>query len=71
MPDPDCLYVVVLKTETIVLRYDYRINERREIMMFGKQGEISLSEARDKLLEVKEYWQIIFLCEGKQLRKPS
>nr|WP_141672081.1 Arm DNA-binding domain-containing protein [Gilliamella apicola] len=54
-----------------MLRYDYRINERREIMMFGKQGEISLSEARDKLLEVKEYWQIIFLCEGKQLRKPS
>jgi hypothetical protein len=34
-------------------------------MTFGKQGEILLSEAIDKLLETKKYWLIIFLCVGK------
>jgi predicted CopG family antitoxin len=31
----------------------------------NNEGEISLSEAIDKLLEAKKYGLIIFLCEGK------
>lgn len=54
LPDRDGLYVAVSKTGTLSFRYDYRINGRRETITFGKYGELSLSEARDKLLEAKK-----------------
>lgn len=54
LPDRDGLYVAVSKSGTLSFRYDYRINGRRETITFGKYGEISLSEARDKLIEAKK-----------------
>ena len=54
LPDRDGLYVAVSKSGTLSFRYDYRINGRRETITFGKHGELSLSEARDKLLEAKK-----------------
>ena len=55
MTDRDRLYVAVLTSGTISLRYDYRINERRETLSIGKYGQITLAEAREKLLEAKTY----------------
>ena len=52
--DRDGLYVAVSKTGTISFRYDYRINGRRETITFGKYGEMSLAEARDKLISAKK-----------------
>lgn len=46
------LYIAVTKTGQISFRYDYRLNGRRETIVFGKYGPdgISLSEAREKLI---------------------
>lgn len=52
--DRDGLYVAVLMSGTISFRYDYRINERRETLSIGKYGQITLAEAREKLLEAKK-----------------
>ncbi|WP_334320420.1 tyrosine-type recombinase/integrase [Gilliamella apicola] len=52
--DRDGLYVAVSKTGAISFRYDYRINGRRETITFGKYGEMSLAEARDKLISAKK-----------------
>jgi len=54
IPDRDGLYASVSKTGTISFRYDYRINGRRETITFGKFGEISLAEARNKLIAAKK-----------------
>ena len=54
--DRDGLYVAVTKSGTVSFRYDYRINGRRETITFGRYGRdgISLSEAREMLLEAKK-----------------
>lgn len=52
--DRDGLYIVVLKSGTISFRYDYRINGRRETITFGKFKEITLAQAREKLIEAKK-----------------
>ena len=52
--DRDGLYVAVSKAGAISFRYDYRINGRRETITFGKYGEMSLAEARDKLISAKK-----------------
>ncbi|HEN3658799.1 TPA: integrase arm-type DNA-binding domain-containing protein [Yersinia enterocolitica] len=51
--DRDGLYVAVLTSGTVSFRYDYRINDRRETLAIGRYGQITLSEARGKLLEAK------------------
>ena len=54
--DRDGLYVAVSTTGTIMFRYDYRINGRRETLSIGKYGDdgLTLSEAREKLLEARK-----------------
>lgn len=54
--DRDGLYVAVSTTGTIMFRYDYRINGRRETLSIGKYGNdgLTLSEAREKLLEARK-----------------
>lgn len=56
VPDRDGLYVAVSITGTIMFRYDYRINGRRETLSIGKYGVdgLTLSEAREKLLEARK-----------------
>lgn len=52
--DKDGLYVYVSKTGSISFRYNYRINGRQETYSFGVwKKDISLSEARKQLAEVK------------------
>lgn len=50
--DRDGLYVAVLTSGSIVFRYDYRINGRRETLTIGKYGVdgINLSKARELLM---------------------
>ncbi|MFZ7173629.1 tyrosine-type recombinase/integrase [[Pasteurella] aerogenes] len=50
--DRDGLYVAVLTSGTIIFRYDYRINGRRETLTIGKYGTdgINLVEARESLM---------------------
>lgn len=57
--DRDGLYLVVLPTGTKTFRYDYKINGRRETYTIGVYGIISLSRAREMLLEAKR-----LLAEG-------
>lgn len=52
--DRDGLYVAVLKSGAVSFRYDYRINDRRETLVIGLYGQITLAEAREKLLEAKK-----------------
>lgn len=54
--DRDGLYVAVSTTGTIMFRYDYRINGRRETLSIGKYGDdgLTLSDAREKLLEARK-----------------
>lgn len=52
--DRDGLYVAVLKSGAISFRYDYRINDRHETIAIGLYGQITLAEAREKLLEAKK-----------------
>lgn len=47
------MYVAVLTSGTILFRYDYRINDRRETLAIGKYGQITLADAREKLLELE------------------
>ncbi|HHE3661935.1 TPA: tyrosine-type recombinase/integrase [Pasteurella multocida] len=56
VPDRDGLYVAVSRTGTIMFRYDYRINGRRETLSIGKYGAdgLTLSKAREKLLEARK-----------------
>lgn len=52
--DRDGLYVAVTKSGVISFRFDYRINGRRETVTFGRFGEVSLAQARERLLEAKK-----------------
>lgn len=52
--DRDGLYVAVLVSGTLSFRYDYKISNRRETLTLGKYGEITLAEAREKLVEAKK-----------------
>lgn len=56
VPDRDGLYVAVSTTGTVMFRYDYRINGRRETLSIGKYGGdgLTLSEAREKLNEARK-----------------
>lgn len=56
MADRDGLYIVVSVHGSISFRYDYRLNGRRETVMFGLYGPagISLAKAREKCLEAKQ-----------------
>ena len=52
--DRDGLYVAVLTSGTISFRYNYSINGRQETLTLGQYGNITLVEARDKLIEAKK-----------------
>ena len=53
--DRDGMYVVVQPSGTIVFRYDYRLNGRRETLTLGRYGPdgLSLAMAREKLIDAK------------------
>lgn len=53
--DRDGMYVVVYPAGTIVFRYDYRLNGRRETVTLGQFGPsgISLAMAREKLIDAR------------------
>ena len=53
--DHDGMYVVVATSGTITFRYDYRMNERRETLTFGRYGRtgISPAKAREKCLDAR------------------
>jgi hypothetical protein len=44
--DRDGMYVVVQPSGSIVFRYDYRMNGRRETLTLGRYGPADLSLAR-------------------------
>ena len=50
--DRDGMYATVKPSGTIVFRYDYRLNGRRETLTIGRYGEdgISLARARESCL---------------------
>ena len=54
--DRDGLYVTVSKAGTVVFRYDYRLNGRRETLSIGRFGAdgISLLEARRELMRARK-----------------
>ena len=53
--DRDGMYAAVKPSGTIIFRYDYRLNGRRETLTIGRYGEdgISLARAREKCLEAR------------------
>ena len=53
--DRDGMYVVVNPSGTIVFRYDYRLNGRRETLTLGRYGpaDLSLARAREKLIDAQ------------------
>jgi hypothetical protein len=53
--DRDGMYAVVKPSGTIVFRYDYRLNGRRETLTIGRYGDdgIGLARAREKCLEAR------------------
>lgn len=53
--DRDGMYVVVQPSGSIVFRYDYRLNGRRETLTLGRYGPegLSLARAREKLIDAK------------------
>jgi integrase len=53
--DRDGLYVAVTPSGVVSFRYDYRLNGRRETLVFGQYGPegLTLGEAREKLIGVK------------------
>ena len=54
VPDRDGLYLVVTPSGTKSFRYNYKINGRYETITFGRwKDQITLAEARQKLLEAK------------------
>ncbi|MTJ82489.1 MAG: tyrosine-type recombinase/integrase [Telmatospirillum sp.] len=54
--DRDGMYLVVQPSGTIVFRFDYRMNGRRETLTLGRYGAtgISLARAREKLIDAKQ-----------------
>ncbi|BCA57481.1 tyrosine-type recombinase/integrase [Sphingomonas sp. HMP6] len=53
--DRDGMYVVVQPAGSIVFRYDYRMNGRRETLTLGRYGpaDLSLARAREKLIDAQ------------------
>lgn len=53
--DRDGMYVVVQPSGSVVFRYDYRLNGRRETLTIGRYGaaDLSLARAREKLVDAK------------------
>lgn len=53
--DRDGMYVVVKPSGTVIFRYDYRLNGRRETLTIGQYGEdgISLARARERCSEAR------------------
>lgn len=53
--DRDGMYVVVQPSGSVVFRYDYRLNGRRETLTLGRYGasDLSLARAREKLIDAK------------------
>lgn len=53
--DRDSMYAVVKPSGTIVFRYDYRLNGRRETLTIGRFGPdgATLAEAREKCFEAR------------------
>ena len=53
--DRDGMYVLVQPSGTLVFRFDYRINGRRESLTLGRYGAtgLSLARAREKLIDAK------------------
>ncbi len=66
--DRDGMYVTVSPTGTVTVRYDYRLNGRRETLTIGRYGpaRISLALAREKLLDAKKA-----VIQGKSRRRRS
>ena len=53
--DRDGMYLMVQPSSTIVFRFDYRMNGRRETLTLGRYGPagVSLARAREKLIDAK------------------
>ena len=53
--DRDGMYVVVQPSGSIVFRFDYRLNGRRETLTLGRYGAagLSLARAREKLIDAR------------------
>lgn len=53
--DRDGMYVTVQPTGTIVYRFDYRLNDRRETLTLGRYGAagLPLARAREALIDAK------------------
>jgi hypothetical protein len=53
--DRDGMYVAVNPSGSVVFRYDYRINGRRETLTLGRYGAagLSLARAREKLIDAQ------------------
>ena len=53
--DRDGMYVLVTPNGTLSFRLDYRLNGRRETVVFGKYGPagLSLARAREKCIDAK------------------
>ena len=53
--DRDGMYVVVQPSGSVVFRYDYRMNGRRETLTLGRYGAagLSLARAREKLIDAQ------------------
>lgn len=52
--DRDGLYVAVLPSGTVSFRYNYTINSRQETLVLGRYGQMTLSDARERLVEAKK-----------------
>ena len=52
--DRDGMYVYVSTTGVKSFRFDYTFNKRRETLTLGRYGIVTLSQARDALLEAKK-----------------
>lgn len=53
--DRDSMYVVIQPSGSVVFRYDYRMNGRRETLTLGRYGSagLSLARAREKLIDAQ------------------
>ncbi len=51
--DRDGMYVVVSPTGNKTFRFDYRFNSRRETLTIGRYPEVSLTGAREELIEAR------------------
>src|ERR1700761_8212261 len=54
--DRDGMYIVVQPAGSVVFRYDYRMNGRRETLTIGRYGPggITLAEARERCIAARK-----------------